>query len=76
MEHPVGPAELQSALGLGYDDYLALTRYEFEQVYATLQVQASESGDAGALARQQLKAIEPVYFLATANHKRALPNLP
>jgi hypothetical protein len=67
--------ELQSALGIGYDDYLKLTRYGIEQVYSSLRMQALERGEGGALARQQLKAIEPVYLLATPNNRNVLPEL-
>src|SRR5690606_32813359 len=67
--------DLQSALGIGYDRYLELTRYGFGQVYATLRVQAAGNGGTGVVARQQLKAIEPVYLLATAIRRGTVPNL-
>ena len=60
--------DLQAAFGVGYDDYLALTRTAFEEAYAALRADEARVGTAEAIddVRRKLAALEPVYRLATA----------
>ena len=61
--------ELQAAFGLGYDDYLALTRGAFERTFLDLSLQAGGSGSSALDAERKLEALEPVYRLATARRR-------
>jgi hypothetical protein len=61
--------DLQSVFGLGYDDYLALTRRALEQAHVDLSRQAGETGPSADEARRKLKALEPIYRLATAQRR-------
>jgi hypothetical protein len=67
--------ELQSALGIGYDDYLSLTRFEFERLHTTLRAVASQGGLSTEPALQQLRAIEPIYWLAASNSTNTQENV-
>jgi hypothetical protein len=58
--------ELQAAFGLGYDEYLLLTRRAFERAFAQLSRSADMGGPSAVDAKRKLKALEPIYRLATA----------
>lgn len=64
-EEELYQVDLQSAFGLGYDQYLALTRSAFERAYSELQMLASGRGASAERAKHNLKAIEPLYHLVT-----------
>lgn len=63
--------DLQAAFGVGYDDYLLLTRTAFEAAYSALRDQEACAGSAEAIddVRRKLAALEPVYRLATARQR-------
>jgi hypothetical protein len=54
--------DLQTAFGLGYDDYLTLVRTAFERAHADLSARAARGEAVGA----KLRALEPIYRLATS----------
>jgi hypothetical protein len=59
--------ELQAVFGLGYDDYLAMTRVVFERVSADLSIQArAAEAPAAAAAAKKLDTLAPVVRIATA----------
>lgn len=60
-EEELRQVELQTAFGIGYDDYLAVSRRAIENAYSELQALAGRNPDATA----KLLALEPIYRLAT-----------
>jgi AcrR family transcriptional regulator len=60
-EEELYQVELQAAFGLGYDDYLAVTRRACENAYSDLQLLAARDSEA----LQKLRALEPLYRLVT-----------
>lgn len=61
--------ELQSCFGLGYDEYLTLTRVPFEHAILDLQLRAGGQGAVAQDARRKLAALEPMYRLVTAQRR-------
>jgi hypothetical protein len=60
-------AELQAALGIGYDDFLAFARIVFENAWTDLLEQERQaSGDAAEIVRLKKNALEPMVKLATS----------
>jgi hypothetical protein len=58
--------ELQALFGIGYDDYLALTRTAFEGAHTEL----SEFARSSSAAATKLAALEPIYQLVISHHRR------
>lgn len=59
--------ELQAIFGLGYDEYLRMTRVVFERVWDELQQEAAlQHVDRAALIHVKITAIEPIVRLALA----------
>jgi hypothetical protein len=68
-EEELFQVDLQAAFGLGYDDYLALTRRAFERAHLDLTAQAAGSGINALVAKRKLASLEPVFRLATARRR-------
>ena len=68
-EEELYQVELQAAFGLGYDEYLLLIRGALERAYAQLSRSAEIGGPSAADARRKLKALDPIYRLATATRR-------
>jgi hypothetical protein len=69
-EEELYQVELQAAFGLGYDQYLALTRSAFERAHTSLTLEASGVGPSGERARAKLQVIEPLYRLVRMRARR------